>query len=398
MAVKVKHHRGAYWIFIDYQGQRKARRVGEGRAGKQAAELAAAKIAARLADGGPLVVATPPVAPSFEQAAQEWLERYQSLFAVRRSTLANREHFITRHLVPFFAGRQASEITTEMVEDFIGAKRAVGGSKRGKALADNTIKVNLPTLRMILDYCVRRRWLPANPLRGEPLWRPTPKSEQPDPFTQAELAALVTAAESLAPAWGLMLRVWAQSGMRSGELRGLQHQDLDPRTGMVSIQRTRTQGATGPAKTARSVRRASLTHPTCEATAAWQPGSTPESLAVLSRLAQLVPAGSCCAPVRLVQTSGPAHGRARAPHALVSHADPGQGAAPAPGDAAPLVHLEPAVPGRPAALRRPAVRPQRPRHARLLCALARAGGAGGRATHRNPAATGVSGARANLAR
>ena len=36
MAVKVKHHRGAYWIFIDYQGQRKARRVGEGRAGKQA--------------------------------------------------------------------------------------------------------------------------------------------------------------------------------------------------------------------------------------------------------------------------------------------------------------------------------------------------------------------------
>lgn len=52
------------------------------------------------------------------------------------------------------------------------------------------------------------------------------------------IAALVAAAESLAPAWGLMLRVWAQSGMRSGELRGLQPQDLDPRTGVVSIQRT----------------------------------------------------------------------------------------------------------------------------------------------------------------
>jgi integrase len=286
MAVKVKHHRGAYWIFVDHKGQRKARRVGEGRAGKQAAELAAAKIAARLADGGPLVVETPPVAPSFEQAAREWLERYQSLFAVRRSTLANREHFITRHLVPFFAGRQASGITAEMVEDFIGAKRAVGGSKRGKALADSTIKVNLPTLRMILDYCVRRRWLAANPLRGEALWRPTPKSEQPDPFTQHELADLVAAAESLAPAWGLMLRVWAQSGMRSGELRGLQHQDLDPRTGLVSIQRTRTQGATGPTKTARSVRQAAITHPTCEATAAWQPGATTESQGVLTRLGQ----------------------------------------------------------------------------------------------------------------
>jgi integrase len=191
--------------------------------------------------------------------------------------------------VPFFAGRQVSEITTELVEDFIGAKRAVGGSKRGKALADSTIKVNLPTLRMILDYSVRRRWLPANPLRGEALWRPAPKSEQPDPFTQPELAALVAAAEGLAPAWGLLLRAWAQSGMRSGELRGLQHQDLDPRTGLVSIQRTRTQGATGPAKTARSVRQAALTHPTCEATLVWQPGGTPESLTVLARLAQCVP-------------------------------------------------------------------------------------------------------------
>ena len=59
----------------------------------------------------------------------------------------------------------------------------------------------------------------------------------------------MAAAESLAPAWGLMLRVWAQ----------------------------------------RSVRQAAITHPTCEATAAWQPGASPESRTVLSRLAQLVP-------------------------------------------------------------------------------------------------------------
>jgi len=63
-------------------------------------------------------------------------------------------------------GRLASDITQELVEDFISAKSAVGGSKREKALADRTIKVNLPTLRMILDYCVLR-WLAANPLGGE---------------------------------------------------------------------------------------------------------------------------------------------------------------------------------------------------------------------------------------
>lgn len=69
----------------------------------------------------------------------------------------------------------------------------------------------------------------------------------------------------------------------------MQWQDFDPQTGRVAIQRTRTRSATGPAKTARSVRQAVLTHPTCEVTPAWQAGATPESRTVLARLSQCVP-------------------------------------------------------------------------------------------------------------
>jgi integrase len=289
MAVKVRHHRGAWWVFVDHQGQRKAKRLGEGRAGKHAAELAATKIAARLAEGGPLEVAAPAAVPTFEDAARAWLARYRTLFAVRPGTLAYRTIFLEKHCIPHFAGCLASDVTPERVEDFIAAKRAPGGALRGKALADSTLKVNLPTLRMLLDSFVRRGWLAANPLRGEALWRPTPQSDVPDPFTQPELAALVTAAEVIDARWGLMVRCWAQSGMRSGELRGLRFEDFDPQAGRVAIQRTRTRGATGPAKTARSVRLAALTHPTCEATHAWQPGATPESRTVLAQLTQCVP-------------------------------------------------------------------------------------------------------------
>ena len=51
MGVKVREHRGALWLFIDHDGKRKARRVGAGKVGKKAAELAAVKIQARLAEG-----------------------------------------------------------------------------------------------------------------------------------------------------------------------------------------------------------------------------------------------------------------------------------------------------------------------------------------------------------
>src|SRR5436190_11276239 len=44
MAVKVKFHRGAYWLFIDYKGKRQAKRVGS----EKAAHDTAAKIQAKL--------------------------------------------------------------------------------------------------------------------------------------------------------------------------------------------------------------------------------------------------------------------------------------------------------------------------------------------------------------
>ncbi len=47
MAVKVKQHKGAWWVFIDHKGKRKAKRVGS----KQAAEAAARKIEAALTLG-----------------------------------------------------------------------------------------------------------------------------------------------------------------------------------------------------------------------------------------------------------------------------------------------------------------------------------------------------------
>src|SRR5262249_43195143 len=51
MGVKVRERNDAWWIFIDHRGQRKARRIGTGAAGKKAAQQVAQQIQARLALG-----------------------------------------------------------------------------------------------------------------------------------------------------------------------------------------------------------------------------------------------------------------------------------------------------------------------------------------------------------
>ena len=133
MAVKVRERDGAWWVFIDYKGQRKAKRVGEGRQGKKAAELAATKIAARLVESGPIMLNPPtpaPEAPMFAAIAEEWLHKHPALHAIRPTTLDNYRPFTMRHLVPALEHRPITDVSVTVIEDFIEAKRLPGGSIR----------------------------------------------------------------------------------------------------------------------------------------------------------------------------------------------------------------------------------------------------------------------------
>ena len=51
MGVQVKEWKGVWWIFVNHQGQQKAKRMGEGKTGHRVALTAAEKIHARLVLG-----------------------------------------------------------------------------------------------------------------------------------------------------------------------------------------------------------------------------------------------------------------------------------------------------------------------------------------------------------
>ena len=290
MAVKVRQRDGAWWVFIDYKGQRKAKRVGTGREGKKAAELAATKIAARLAEGGPIALDPPTPAaksPTFAAIAEEWLHKYPALHAIRPATLDNYRSFTMRHLLPAFGHLPLTEITPAIIEDFIEAKRGPGGSIRfqGKSLSDASLRTGLLALRLILQRAVRTKRIPANPMH-EVEWRGMPRTETVDPFTVSELQAILASADRLAPSFGTLLRVWMQSGMRAGEVVGLQWQDLDLERGTALVRRTWSRERLGPTKTGRE-RSVSILHPVADQAAEWAPGATAASIVVLERLGKV---------------------------------------------------------------------------------------------------------------
>jgi integrase len=251
MSVKVRERDGCWWLFIDHQGRRRAKKVGTGKHARRLAEAAATKIAARLLDGdlGIFESAEPgPAPPTFAEAYREWIEWYPSLHAVRPATLTNWRSFAEHHLLPYFGAHPITAITVGMIENFIVTKRAPGGSVRrvGKGLSDASLRTGLLPLRLILS-----------------------------------------AAERLEPDFGVLLRLWAQSGLRAGEVAGLQWQDVGLADGVVKVRRTWSRQQLGPTKTASSTRDVSILHPVADDTLEWRPGATEASRRVLQGLRHL---------------------------------------------------------------------------------------------------------------
>jgi integrase len=227
--------------------------------------------------------------PTFEAVAREWLVDYPARHSIRPNTLQNYQSFIDRHLIPFFGAMPVDAISVDRVEDFIAAKRASGGSSRfeGKPLADSSLATGLHTLGLILKRAVRRKLVPANVAR-EAEWRGVQAIDRVDPFSTAELGKIQAAAVQIAardarrvylPA---MIAVWMRTGLRAGEVSGLQWQDVDLAAGTVRIERTYSRRRLGPTKTGRT-RIVSMCHPIGEIVADWRPRSD-EAVIALRRL------------------------------------------------------------------------------------------------------------------
>ncbi|PYN58624.1 MAG: hypothetical protein DMD94_00415 [Candidatus Rokuibacteriota bacterium] len=313
MAVKVVTWKGAYWLDVVHKGRRKRRRVGTGKAGKKAAELAATRIAARLAEGDMSIFDPPKAAgpaPTFATIAEEWRRKYPLLHALRPNTMDNYGSFTETHLLPFFGDRPITAITPEAIEDFIEAKRAPGGSVRrpGKALSDASLRTGLLALRLILQRAVKVKVIPANPMK-EVEFRLAPRIDQVDPFSGPEVRALLDGARTaVGPDAATMLRLWAQTGMRAGEMCGLQWQDIDLEQGTALVQRTWSRQRLGPTKTGHA-RVVSLLHPVADDTADWRPGATDAARSVLAGLRSIT-------------------ARSREPEAFVFGQDSGQHSSP----------------------------------------------------------------------
>jgi integrase len=224
MAVKVRQRKGAWWIFIDHHGKRKAKRIGSS---KRAAEIAAEKIQANIALGQFALVAEKKTPTLFADYAREWLSTYATV-RCKPSSVREYEVVLSRYLTPIFGDTPLPTITREEV------KRAVvvwmtGKASRTATLSRARLYAILRLLGGILTSAVEDGKIVANPAAKPGRFLP-PKphvKEHIRALTREELALLLRTIQRHWPAHFPFFLTLARAGLRLGEALALQWGDLD---------------------------------------------------------------------------------------------------------------------------------------------------------------------------
>jgi integrase len=263
MGVKVRKRKGAWWVFIDHRGRRKAKRVGES---QEAAEAVAARIQLRLLDEGSAGLERP-VAPApaitFETYARSWLKDYAA------ATLkANTERFyrlnLEQHVFPVIGNRPIALITRADCKAVIAEARecekgrrhrgqpkaarrlAAPGELPSTPLTGNTIVGIQRTLSSVLSHAVDDGHLLANPafrlgrlIRGA---HRNPDVERVRALTPQETSILLVTAQQHFPREYPLVLTALLTGMRLGELLGLKWEDIYFAGHAIRVRRNRTAG------------------------------------------------------------------------------------------------------------------------------------------------------------
>lgn len=256
MAVKVRERpkgSGDWWIFIDHQGTRKAKKVGKD---KKLALEAARKIGTILVLGDMGIMEEQPKAPTFKEYAEKWLHGYVKGLR-RQSTFERYRDVLRRHIYPTLGSRPIDKIGRGEIRELL--LRLHGGKEKRKGLSRSSICLIRDVIGGPLSFALDEELIPSNPASGitKKLQLRRDRKIVIEPLTGEEVALFLGTCSTHSPEHYPFFLCAFRTGMRLGELLGLQWSDVDGYGKFIKVSRSYKLGALTPTKTGK-VRRVDM--------------------------------------------------------------------------------------------------------------------------------------------
>ena len=215
-----------------------------------------------------------PVNVTFKDVADQWLESKNG--RLREWTRLGYRASLDNELLPRFGKLKLREIAVDSVAKFVRDLESQGRSA-------STIRNHLKPLNQTFAYAVRKGLATSNPVS---LLTTDERPRQTEPrkvheWTPEEIASVFEASERVARKKGaqvnytLLLRTAIYSGLRLGELLGLQWQDIDFEGGTIHVVRQFSKtGELTPPKTKAGTRRVPIRAELIKALREWRLASS----------------------------------------------------------------------------------------------------------------------------
>ena len=170
---------------------------------------------------------------------REWAEYWQQKYdapAVRRTTYEAHRYVLENHIIPHLGEWNLTELTSDMVGEFLAERRAHGNRRNGGSLSEVTMGHIWRLLTCILDRAVSEGKLAENPARAYRY--PVVRQVKAETLNDQEIEDYLEAARELGylPIFLLAL----EQGLRQRELIALKWSDLNVELRTLTVHEKRT--------------------------------------------------------------------------------------------------------------------------------------------------------------
>ena len=258
---------GIWWVFVAHNGKRTSRKVGD----KGAAEEVARKIQAKLTLEEALPERKPPT-PILADYYLGFKNNYMRT-AIKESSYIVYESCFRLHILPELGRLSLDQIGREYMEEFISVLMK-------RDLAKDYIRVILGSLRVLLNNAIEKGIIMNNPVRGlSKLYRQAPvRHAEIEPLTEEESLLFLKTILEWEPEHYPMFLTSLHTGLRSGEVIGMQWPDIDWNGKFLEVRRQVVRTKVIPLKTKNGRRRVDLSDDLLETLAALKKRRQEEAL------------------------------------------------------------------------------------------------------------------------
>ena len=174
-------------------------------------------------------------AVKFENFAEEWFEDYAKLNL--KNTTYVRQRRLTKRTYAAIGHIRLDKLTTREIQKFINSLAKDGVNEHnGKPLSRKTMVHYLSFISTVIDYAIKMDMLSDNPCKRVTI--PKGSKKERKIYTMAETQRFIKLLEDEPLKWRAFFTLIIYSGMRRGEILGLEWKDIDMITGLIHIQRT----------------------------------------------------------------------------------------------------------------------------------------------------------------